>query len=79
MSGRASGSGWTPDSRGHRAPNWQWRERSLTGPTTALASVYGMNVIVNDATHPLQLALVLMVMAVMSGLLLRWTRKQCSW
>jgi magnesium transporter len=52
---------------------------AVTLPITALASIYGMNVIVNDSTHVLQLVLVLAVMAAISGLLLRWTKKQGWW
>ena len=52
---------------------------AVTLPVTAIASVYGMNVIVNDRTHVPQLVTVLLVMAVISGLLLRWTRKQGWW
>jgi len=52
---------------------------AVTLPITALASVYGMNVIVNDRTHVPQLLLVLAVMVVMSGTLLRWTKRQGWW
>lgn len=52
---------------------------AVTLPVTALASVYGMNVIVNDRTEVPQLLLVLLVMASISGLLLRWTKKQGWW
>jgi magnesium transporter len=52
---------------------------AVTLPVTAIASVYGMNVIVNDHTHVPQLVAVLVVMAIISGLLLRWTRKQGWW
>lgn len=52
---------------------------AITLPVTALASIYGMNVIVNESTHVLQLGLVLLVMASISGLLLRWTKKQGWW
>ncbi|WP_374457243.1 magnesium transporter CorA family protein [Nocardioides sp.] len=52
---------------------------AITLPVTALASIYGMNVIVNDSTHLTQLVLVLLVMASISGLLLRWTKKQGWW
>ena len=52
---------------------------AITLPVTALASVYGMNVIVNDRTEVPQLLLVLLVMASISGLLLRWTKKQGWW
>jgi Mg2+ and Co2+ transporter CorA len=52
---------------------------AVTLPVTALASVYGMNVIVNSHTDPVQLIIVLVIMAVISGLLLRWTKKQGWW
>ena len=52
---------------------------AVTLPITALSSIYGMNVIVNSSTHWGQLAVVLAVMAAMSGLLLRWTRQQGWW
>ena len=52
---------------------------AVTLPITALASVYGMNVIVNDRTHVPQLLVVLGVMVLMSGLLLRWTKRQGWW
>lgn len=52
---------------------------AITLPVTALASIYGMNVIVNDSTHATQLVLVLVLMAGISGLLLRWTKKQGWW
>jgi Mg2+ and Co2+ transporter CorA len=51
----------------------------ITLPVTALASIYGMNMIVNDRTHVPQLVLVLLVMASISALLLRWTKKQGWW
>jgi magnesium transporter len=38
-----------------------------------------MNVIVNDRTRPVQLAVVLVVMAAMSATLLRWARRQGWW
>jgi magnesium transporter len=52
---------------------------AVTLPITALSSIYGMNVIVNSSTHWGQLAVVLAVMAAMSGVLLRWTRRQGWW
>jgi magnesium transporter len=52
---------------------------AVTLPITALSSIYGMNVIVNDRTHLGQLAVVLLVMATMSLLLLRWTKRQGWW
>ncbi|MGQ0848057.1 MAG: CorA family divalent cation transporter [Actinomycetota bacterium] len=52
---------------------------AVTLPITALASIYGMNVIVNQTTHLVQLLLVVAVMVGISGLLLRWTKKQGWW
>jgi magnesium transporter len=52
---------------------------AVTLPVTALSSIYGMNVIVNSSTHWGQLAVVLAVMAAMSGILLRWTKRQGWW
>jgi magnesium transporter len=52
---------------------------AVTLPITALASIYGMNVIVNDRTHLPHLFVVLGVMVVISGLLLRWTKRQGWW
>ena len=52
---------------------------AVTLPVTAIASVYGMNVIVNQHTHVPQLILVVLVMLGISGMLLRWARKQGWW
>jgi Mg2+ and Co2+ transporter CorA len=52
---------------------------AVTLPITALSSVYGMNLIVNDRTHYLHLAVLLVVMAAMSAALLRWTKRQGWW
>ena len=52
---------------------------AITLPVTAIASIYGMNVIVNDSTHVTQLVIVLVVMASISGVLLRWTKNQGWW
>ncbi len=51
----------------------------LTLPITALSSIYGMNIIVNDRTHLGQLALVLAIMAAISAILLRWAKRQGWW
>jgi Mg2+ and Co2+ transporter CorA len=51
----------------------------VTLPITALSSIYGMNVIVNDHTHVPQLVVVLIVMAVMSILLLTWAKRRGWW
>jgi len=52
---------------------------AVTLPVTAIASVYGMNVIVNERTHYPQLVLALLVMATISLLLLTWARRQGWW
>lgn len=52
---------------------------AITLPVTAIASVYGMNVIVNESTRYGQVVVVVLVMATISGLLLRWARKQGWW
>jgi Mg2+ and Co2+ transporter CorA len=52
---------------------------AVTLPITAVASVYGMNVIVNERTHVPQLLLVLALMVAMSATLLRWTKRQGWW
>jgi magnesium transporter len=52
---------------------------AVTLPITALSSVYGMNVIVNERTRFFHLAVVLAVMASMSLILLRWTKRQGWW
>jgi Mg2+ and Co2+ transporter CorA len=51
----------------------------ITLPITALSSIYGMNVIVNDHTHLGQLAVVLAIMVIMSVGLLRWAKQQGWW
>jgi Mg2+ and Co2+ transporter CorA len=51
----------------------------LTLPITALSSVYGMNIIVNDRTDFLHLAVVLAAMIAISAVLLRWARQQGWW
>jgi magnesium transporter len=52
---------------------------AVTLPITAIASIYGMNVIVSQSTHLGHLLLVLAVMVLISGVLLRWTKKQGWW
>lgn len=51
----------------------------VTLPITAVASVLGMNLIVNDHTTPVALAMVLVLMAAMSGLLLSWAKRRGWW
>jgi Mg2+ and Co2+ transporter CorA len=48
----------------------------LTLPITALSSVYGMNIIVNDRTDFPHLTVVLVVMTAISAILLRWAKRQ---
>ncbi len=52
---------------------------AVTLPVTALASIYGMNVIVNDRTDWIQLVIVLIAMLAISAVLLRWTKRQGWW
>jgi len=52
---------------------------AVTLPVTALSSVLGMNVIVNDSTHYGALAVLLTVMAVMSAALLVWAKRKGWW
>ena len=52
---------------------------AITLPITALASIYGMNVIVNQRTHWTQLAIIILIMLAISALLLRWARRQGWW
>ncbi len=52
---------------------------AVTLPITAIASVYGMNVIVNDETHYIQLDVALAVMLAISLTLLRWAHRQGWW
>ena len=52
---------------------------AVTLPITAIASIYGMNVIVNSQTHITQLVIILVVMVVISLALLRWARRQGWW
>lgn len=52
---------------------------AVTLPVTAISSVMGMNVIVNQSTHWVLLTILLVSMLVMSGLLLRWAKRQGWW
>jgi magnesium transporter len=51
----------------------------VTLPITALSSVYGMNIVVNDRTDVPQLILVLAAMAAMSAALLTWAKRRGWW
>jgi Mg2+ and Co2+ transporter CorA len=48
-------------------------------PVTAVASIYGMNVIVNSTTDVQQLVFALVTMAVVSLATLFWARRQGWW
>ena len=48
-------------------------------PITAVASVYGMNTIVNASTQPVQLALSLIAMGLLTVVMLVWARRQGWW
>jgi magnesium transporter len=52
---------------------------AVTLPITAIASVYGMNVIVSEHTHWVELVLVVLAMIAISLTLLRWARRQGWW
>jgi magnesium transporter len=52
---------------------------AVTLPITAIASVYGMNVIVRERTSVVELVLVIVVMLSISLQLLRWTKRQGWW
>jgi magnesium transporter len=51
----------------------------VTLPVTALASVLGMNLIVNEATQPVELAVAVVLMTAMCGLLLGWAKRRGWW
>lgn len=51
----------------------------VTLPITALSSIYGMNIIVNDHTQVTQLVVILAIMTVMSALLLTWAKRRGWW
>jgi Mg2+ and Co2+ transporter CorA len=48
-------------------------------PVTAIASIYGMNLIVGDRTDVTQLAIVLSVMAIVAGGMLVWSKRMKWW
>jgi len=52
---------------------------AVTLPVTALSSVMGMNIIVNDATDFALLPTTVAVMLVISGILLVWAKRQGWW
>jgi magnesium transporter len=52
---------------------------AITLPVTAISSIMGMNVIVNDSTHWVLLIILLTIMAALSLVLLRWAKRQGWW
>jgi magnesium transporter len=52
---------------------------AVTLPITALSSIVGMNVIVNDTTMVGPLVALLTLMLIMSGILLTWTHRKGWW
>jgi len=53
---------------------------AVTLPITAVASIYGMNVIASDNhTRPIELVILIVIMLAMSWWLLTWTRRQGWW
>lgn len=52
---------------------------AVTLPITAIASIEGMNMVVSQGNNLLEFAVVLLIMAAMSFLLLRWARQQGWW
>jgi magnesium transporter len=52
---------------------------AVTLPITALSSILGMNVIVNQSTHWGGLIIALVVMLIMSGVLLVWAKRKGWW
>ncbi|MGI8459706.1 MAG: magnesium transporter CorA family protein [Propionibacteriaceae bacterium] len=52
---------------------------AVTLPITAISSVMGMNVIVNQSTHWVLLTILLAVMLALGLLLLRWAKRQGWW
>jgi Mg2+ and Co2+ transporter CorA len=52
---------------------------AVTLPVTALSSILGMNVIVNDRTLWLPLVILLVLMLSLSLILLRWAKRQGWW
>jgi magnesium transporter len=49
---------------------------SITLPITALSSVMGMNVIVNSASDPVIITVLISIMATISAVLLMWTKRE---
>lgn len=52
---------------------------SLLLPITAVSSIYGMNIIVNDHTDVFQLIAVLLTLAILTFLMFRWAQQHGWW
>lgn len=52
---------------------------ALILPITAVSGFYGMNIIVNDRTDPLQIVIIGSILAVFVVLTFRWARRQGWW
>ena len=52
---------------------------ALTLPVTAISSIMGMNVIVNESTHWVLLIILLVIMTTISLIMLRWAKRQGWW
>ena len=52
---------------------------AVTLPVTAVSSILGMNVIVNDNTQPLALTIALLIMGTISIVLLIWAKRRGWW
>jgi magnesium transporter len=52
---------------------------AVTLPVTAISSILGMNVIVNDATQPVALTIAVLIMGIISMFLLIWCRRRGWW
>lgn len=52
---------------------------ALLLPVTAVASIYGMNVIVNSQTQPIQLLLAFLIMGASTAGMLWWSKRQGWW
>ena len=52
---------------------------AITLPITALSGIMGMNVIVNAESDPVWIIVLVVIMAAMSGVLLRWAKRQGWW
>lgn len=48
-------------------------------PITAIASIYGMNIIVNAETQAAQVAVVVVIMAIVTAVMLAWTKRLGWW